>query len=67
VSMRDVLGKFVFAAVMLTALLPVFHWGFVVIGVGLILFVPHWWVWLVGAGLIAVGLIARKLGKEFKI
>jgi hypothetical protein len=65
--MREVIGKFIFAAVMLTALLPVFHWGLVVIGAGLILFVPHWWCWLIGAILIAAGLIARKLGKEFKI
>jgi hypothetical protein len=65
--MRDIIGKFIFAAVMLTALLPVFHWGLVVIGVGLILFVPHWWYWLIGGVLIAAGLIARKLGKEFKL
>ena len=65
--MRDILGKFIFAAVMLTVMLPPIHWGFVVIGAGLILFAPHWWWWLVGGILIAAGLIARKIGGSFRI
>lgn len=64
--MREVFGKFIFAAVMLTALTPI-HWGFVVIGAGLVLFGHHWWIWLIGGILVLVGLIARKIGKEFKI
>jgi hypothetical protein len=65
--MRDILGKFIFAIVMLTVIVPPIRWGLVVIGAVLILFVPHWWCWLVGGLLVAVGLIARTVSRSFKI
>ena len=65
--MRGILGKFIFAVVMLTVMLPPIHWGLVVIGAGLVLFAHHWWIWLIGGLLIAAGLIARKIGGEFRI
>ena len=67
VNMREVLGKIVFAVVMLTVMFPPIHWALIVIGVGLILFVPHWWVWLIGGVLVFAGFMARKLRGEFRI